>query len=241
MQRDFASHIYKKSDQKILDEISYSSVEAQARLNVYRNNILGNFESILSEIFSVTKKILGAKKFEELAKKYCQKFPSKSGDLNEFGKDFPEFLKPVEPLYLKDLSQLELAFHQSYFTAKVTQKFDLKKFQKLSAENFSNLVFTLDPSCVLIASKFAIFSIWQKEKKIKNFAKPELTLVYANQILLLSEEEFLFLSLIRKQKKLYEIYKSLCRKTKKARKEVDIGALINRFISSGVVIKFTLL
>ncbi len=98
LQQDFASHIYKKSDKKILREISHSSVEAQARLNIYRNNILGNFESILSEIFCVTKKILGEKKFGELAKKYCQKFPSKSGDLNEFGRDFPKFLKPVEPL-----------------------------------------------------------------------------------------------------------------------------------------------
>ncbi|MBP7709790.1 MAG: putative DNA-binding domain-containing protein [Rickettsiales bacterium] len=235
IQRNFSKHLEKKSDQKILQEISGSSVEALARLNIYRNNVYGGFESVLSSIFPVTKNILGEEKFAELLKKYCQKFPSKTGDLNKFGDNFAKFLKGHKPLYLKDLAQLELLHHQAYFIAKNTKEFDVRKFQKLPVDHFFNLVFLLDSSRFLFNSKFAVFSIWQKKREIKNLAKAELALVCADNIFKLSEEEFLFLSLIQKQKKLYEIYQILCKKTKKP---VDIGALINRFISNGTIINY---
>ncbi len=237
LQQDFAKHIYQKSDKKILSEIIYSNIEALERLNIYRNNILGNFESILSSTFIVTKKILGEKEFDRLTQKFCQKFPSKSGDLNEFGTEFPQFIKSYEPKYLKDLAQLELFYHQSYFAPRPQNKFDLNKFKKIKAENFSKITFTLNPSCILLTSKFAIFTIWKKEKKIKNFAKPEFAAIHSSKILLLNAEEFLFLSLILQKKPLYKIYESLCKKSKK---EIDIGALINRFIADETIIKFSL-
>ncbi len=235
LQRQFADHLHKKSDTRVLQEISGSKLGAVARLNIYRNNVYGGFESVLSSNFSVTKEILGTEKFERLLTKYCQKFPSRSGDLNEFGGDFPKFISHAKPLYLKDLARLELLHHQAYFVEKTNKKFDLKKFQKLPAENFTNLIFSLDPACFLFASKFAVFSIWQKKRAIKNFTKPEFMLVRADNIFKLSEEEFLFLSLIQKQKKLYEIYTTLCKKTGK---ESDIGKLVRHFISNGTITNY---
>jgi hypothetical protein len=231
LQKNFANHIFTKADKKILSQVSYSKKEALERLNIYRSNVLGNFESVLNSIFPVTKKIIGATKFEELSQKYYRKFPSKSGDLNEYGKEFPQLLKSQEPLYLKDLSQLELFYHQAFF-AKKTQEFDLKSFKKISPKNFSNIIFAIDPAATLFVSKFAIFSIWKSEKKIKNFTKAESTLICADKILRLNEEELIFLSEIQKQKKLYQIYKIICKKTKK---ENDIGKLINHFIANGVI------
>ncbi len=167
LQRQFAGHLHKKSDSGVLQEISGSKIGALARLNIYRNNVCGGFESVLSSNFSVTKEILGAEKFEQLLIKYCKKFPSKSGDLNEFGTDFPKFISRAKPSYLKDLARLELLHHQAYFVEKTNKKFDLKTFQKLPVENFINLIFSLDPTCFLLASKFAIFSIWQKKTRDK--------------------------------------------------------------------------
>ncbi len=235
VQRRFARHLHEKSDQKILQEILGSSVEALARLSIYRNNVYGGFESALSSVFPVTKKILGEEKFEELLKKYYQNFPSESGDLNKFGDNFSKFLKGHKPLYLEDLSQLELLHHQAHFIAGKVEKFDVANFKKLSADRFSNLTFSLNSSCFLLTSKFAVFSIWQKKCPVKNFAKPELALIRADNIFKLSEEEFLFLSLIQKRQKLYKIYQTLCKKSKKP---VDIGALINRFISNGTIVNY---
>ena len=130
-----------------------------------------------------------------------------------------------------------MLYYQSYFASKTNKKIDLKKFKKLSANDFSTIKFTLDSSCILFASKFAIFSIWQKEQKIINILNPEFAAVYGFKIFPLSEVEFLFLSQIQKQKPLYKIYQVLC---KKIQKDVDIGALINRFISDEVIVKFDL-
>ncbi len=237
IQQEFARHIFKKSDKEILKNLPYSELESLERLDIYRNNVLGNFESILSSIYVVSKKIIGAKKFDDLQKKFCQKFPSKSGNLNDFGAEFPQFIKKLEPLFLKDLAQLELFYHQSYFAKKSYEKIELKKLKKISAEQFSKIIFALDQSCVFFASKFAIFSIWQKEKKIKNFTKPELVLIHDGHVLLLNEEEFSFLMLIKKQKPLYQIYQLL---RKKFKRDLDIGALINHFISNGIITKFDL-
>lgn len=237
IQREFSAHIFKKSQRQILNSTIHSDLEALERLNIYRNNVLGNFESILSNIFVVTKKILGEKNFDVLVQKYCQKFPSKSGDLNDFGTEFPKFLKSHELPYLKDLAQLELLYHQAYFAALNKQKIDLKKIKKIENTNLAKVTFTLEQSCVLFASKFAIFSIWQKEQKIKNPAKPEFMLICRNQILLLNQKEFDFLSLIQKSQTFYKIYQSLCRKHKE---HVDVGNLMNNFIANGVIIKFDL-
>jgi len=130
-----------------------------------------------------------------------------------------------------------LLYHQSYFASKTNKKIDLKKFKKLSANDFSNIKFTLDSSCILFASKFAIFSIWKKEQKIRNVLKPEFAAVYDFKISSLSEVEFLFLLQIQKQKPLYKIYEAVC---KKSQEDVDIGALINRFISDEIIVKFDL-
>jgi len=170
LQREFAHHIFDKSAREILGKTNYSNQEGLERLNIYRNNVLGNFDSVLSATFIVTKKILGEKKFSELSKEYSQKFPSISGDLNQFGLKFPSLLKNHNPLFLEDLAWLELFYHQSYFSEKIINKFDLKKFKKLKENEFEKIEFKLNPNCILFSSKFAVFSIWQKEKKLKKLS-----------------------------------------------------------------------
>jgi hypothetical protein len=137
-------------------------------------------------------------------------------------------------LFLSELARFELLLHKSFFV-KTAEEFNLKKFQKLPQKNFPNLVFFLHPSAVFFESKFAIFSIWQKRKASKNFSKKERAIIFSNRALPLNEEEFLFLSCVKKQKKLYESYEFLCKKTGK---EIDIGALMNHFISNGVIVNY---
>ena len=247
IQEDFTSHLLNKKNLNIIKESSYSKLETLARLNIYRNNVLSNFESILSSIFEVTKNIIGSDNFKKLAIEYSKEFPSKSGDLNNYGNFFPRFLKSHKPLYLSDLAQLELFYHQSYF-AKDCDFFDIKKFQKISPEKYKNITFTLHPSCFLLSSKFPIFSIWKNKikngKKIINinnpeFATPEFVItaraIDGCVINKLSQEEFLFLFLIKKEEKLYNIFEKICKKTKK---EIDIGKLMNHFISNGIITNF---
>jgi hypothetical protein len=181
LQQNFSDHIFNRRKVSILSSFSYSSQEALARLNIYRNNVFGNFSSVLSSIFEVTKKKLGEKKFDELVEKYCVKFSSKSGNLDDYGSEFPQFLKKIKPAFLSDLARLEWLYHQSYLSAEAGN-FDVEKFKKIIPENFQNLCFELHPSCFLLRSKFAIFSLWKngiednlKKKVVVN--RPEFVLV----------------------------------------------------------------
>lgn len=249
LQKNFVEHLYKKTDQKILKEIPYNNIETLARLNIYRNNVWGNFNGILQSIFGVTKQLVGEKYFEQLCQKYHQKYHSKSGSLDSYGDEFPDFLKRIKSQhnlpYLPDLSRLELLYHHSYYAADC-EIFDVKKFQKIAPEKFYDLKFELHPSCFLVASKFPIFSIWKEN--IENGGKKKIALEKSEFVLVkrisgdvkiqnLSQEEFIFLKALSDNKTLFDTYKKISRATKK---ECDIGKILNEFISDGVIINFKL-
>lgn len=243
IQQDFTSHLLDKKHLNILEDSLYSKQETLARMAIYRNNVFSNFESILSSIFEAVKKIIGEDNFKKLVTKYNKKFPSVSGNLNDYGNNFPDFIKGCKPSYLKDLAQLELFYHQAYF-AKDSNDFAVEKFQKLSPEKYKNLTFTLHPSCFLFTSKFPVFSLWKnkindEKKSVKIVNNPELAMIARTaqglNIHKLSEEEFLFLSLLEKGKTLYNIFENISKKTKR---EIDIGKLLNHFISSGMIADF---
>ncbi len=251
LQKDFVSHIYKKSDQKILDLLPYSKAESLSRLSIYRNNVFGNFTSVLESVYEVVQKLVGEEYFLSLAEKYAKKYPSKSGNLDNYGEYFSEFLKQKKMQhklpYLSDIAKLEYLFHKCYFS-KEADDFDIENFQKISPEDFSNLTLKLHPSVFLLKSKFSIFSIWKDN--IENDGKNKISIENSECVLIdrangnsevksLSREEFIFLSEIEKQNKLYEVYKKIARNNKKeGSDEPDIGKLLEKFIQLRIINNF---
>ncbi len=235
LQQNFCWHIFDRNKKEIANILPYSNQEALARLNIYRNNVFGNFVGVLEMIFPATKKFLGQKEFIKIAENYCVKNPSISGNLNSFGDNFPKFLK-VE---VADLARLELALHHCYYVAEV-KDFDIKKFQKLAPEKLFDLRFELDPSCFLIESKFMIYNIWQDfiaEKRIKKtiIKKPQTLLVERArgdcEVRELNKVEFIFLKNLKENKTLYQTYQKMMR----AEKNCDIGSILNKFISLRII------
>lgn len=247
LQEKFIKHIYQSSNEEILDNLPYSKEEALARMEIYRNNIFGNYLSVLSSNYEVVENLVGEEYFEKLALSFCQKYHSKSGNLDDYGFEFPNFIKSKKKQhkldYLHEIANLELLYHKSYFIAD-NNEFNLENFQKISEEDFFNLTFTLHKSCFLLSSKFPLFSIWKDN--IENNGKNKINLNKKEFILIdnalgkvmmsnLSEEEFIFLDQISKGKNLYETYKIINRKIKK---EVDIGQILQKFISSRTINNF---
>lgn len=248
LQKKFKNHLYKEIDKEILQALPYSKREALARLNIYRNNVFGNFNSVLEGIFEVVKMLVGEKYFSQLCDSYNQKYFSRSGNLDNYGKDFPQFLTQKRSqhklTFLPDLAKLELLVHKAYF-ADLAEAFPLDKFKKLPQKKFFNLKFSLHPSCFIISSKFAIFSIWKdnienKGRKKIDATNPEFILVerISGKVNIhhLAKEEFIFLKNISK-KTLFKTYEEI---TKNSAKEYDIGMLVNKFIANGVITNFKL-
>ena len=70
----------------------------------------------------MVEKLVGEGFFRYAASQFIRQYPSKSGDLNEFGYEFPEFLETFEPAaklnYLPDVARLELAYHEAYYASR---------------------------------------------------------------------------------------------------------------------------
>lgn len=239
IQQNFVAHIFDKNDSEILKQIPYKKKEALARLNIYRNNVIGAFESLLHSMYPITKKVLGEKEFAIYVKNYCQKFDSQSGNLDEYGEFFAKLFLRHKLKYLSELARLEFLYYRTYFAPEIKQEFDVKKFKKIAADDFFALVFDLHPSLILFESKYPLYSIWSNIKTGEK--NGQFIIIYRQfndvSLLKLTEEEFLFLQALKKKQKLYVIYQKLC---KKFNKEIDIGALINRFIESRVIVNFAI-
>ena len=100
----------------------YSKKITVARgLAVYRNNIRGAWRNALAATFPVLTQLLGEDGFSLCAQDYCAAHPSQSGDLNELGVHFAEFLAQYAPLseypYLPDVARLEWLWHRAHYAA----------------------------------------------------------------------------------------------------------------------------
>ena len=240
LQKQFADHIYDDKNCNILSYLPYDDEESLARLNIYRNNVLGNYAGVLESIYSRTKDILGNEIFGKISREFYHKFKSKTGNLDEYGAEFPDFLNSVKSQhnidFLTDLARLELYYHLCYFADDVIV-LTVKTITKLPESKYEGLIFDLHPSCFLLKSDFDIFAIWHKKKPKKNHKNYLLIMrpFFQEEIVNLDEEEFLFLDEIKQKRKLYAIYQKIVNKNKK---DFDIGACLNKFISLGAISNF---
>ncbi|MES2677589.1 MAG: DNA-binding domain-containing protein [Pseudomonadota bacterium] len=242
LQKQFANQIYNPQQNKILGEIKNYKVAVKDRVQIYRNNVFGNFDSVLEMLYPATKKMVGDKYFGYLCTKFHRQYFSQSGNLDEYGKYFYKLINDLKSehqlFYLKDLARLEWQYHFAYFAQDVAD-FALEKFQKLKEKDLFKVKFKLHPSCYLLACNYSIYNIW-KSSDAKIHLKKNWILVerakWQTNISELSQAEFLFLKQIKKGENLYQIYQNLNKKYP----NFDIGSLMNKYISNGVIASYEL-
>ncbi len=246
LQKQFAQQIYNPQHNKIFGEIKSGKIDITNRIEVYRNNVFGNFDSVLEMIYPAIKQLVGEDYFNNLCHQYHQQYPSQSGNLNEYGKYFSRLignLKNQHKLaYLQNLASLEWQYHLACF-AKDVAVFEIEKFQKLNQKDLFKIKFKLHPSCRLIFSKYPVYDIWQftqKKKKKLNLKNlhPQYILIersnWQTNIHHLTEPEFCFLKELKNKQNLYQIYQNLS----KQHSDFDVGTLLNKYISNGVLSSF---
>lgn len=98
-----------------------SSPHTAARIAIYRNGLEAIWSQTLANAYPVMQKLVGADFFDLLSRDYGQQFPSLSGDLHDFGGDFPQFLKQSKTLtdypYFSAVAELEWQIHRAYYAA----------------------------------------------------------------------------------------------------------------------------
>ncbi|MDA0902407.1 MAG: DNA-binding domain-containing protein [Proteobacteria bacterium] len=246
MQRNLADYIYDKSKAQIIEQINTDNISKERRLKVYHNNVIGSFDDVLADVYTTVKRLVGDDYFNGLAARYHQTYRSKSGNMNEYGVNFAQFIQSLTPehklLYLTDIAKLEWLFHDIYFAADTSKTMDLEALQALKEDQYFNISFEIHPSCAFLESQYPIHSIYNSvnsEQKI-NIDEHDKEIVLLERCLFdvnihkLSELEYLFLQEIKQGKTIYNIYEALIEKDP----QFDIGSLINKYISIGVLSNF---
>lgn len=111
LQRQFLSAIIDDDAARISTEIVDRPPGIEKVLNVYRNNWRSNLRNALRVTYPVVERLVGAEYFDWMADQFIDAQPSRSGNLDNYGAEFPEFVRDfpgvAELPYLADVAQLE--------------------------------------------------------------------------------------------------------------------------------------
>jgi uncharacterized protein (UPF0276 family) len=148
---------------------------AEQRFALYRGNLTGSWNKVMASVYPVLRALVGEEFFEGLVRAYGKAFPSKSGDLNEYGASFADFLQGFDHVadypYFPDVARLEWAAHRAYY-AEPSDPFDTSRLAALAPEDFDRARVRLHPACTLIASRWAIADIWLAHQPDASCALP---------------------------------------------------------------------
>lgn len=145
------------------DPANSASIEARARMAIYRNNLREGFRKALALEFPVIERLVGEDYFRQLTLSFLTEHPSRAGDLHPIGEPFAQFLhgrfEATPYAYMTDVATLEWAYQQSLIAADVPP-FDVATLRDIPPEAYGQLRFSLHPACGLVRSPYPIVRIW---------------------------------------------------------------------------------
>lgn len=139
--------------------------DATQRFAVYRNNVTASLIDVLAETFPVVLALVGTDFFRAMARVFVQTQLSHQRVLAFYGRDFAQFVDSFKPAagvaYLADEARLEMARIFAYHAADATPMNDQALRLALAGlDRLERVQLQLHPSVHVVASPFAIVSIW---------------------------------------------------------------------------------
>lgn len=136
---------------------------ANARYDVYRNNVVVALQDALRANFPILNKLLGPDVFEPLADVYLHKHLPRTAMMMFYGNHMPDLIANLAPLkdigYLADVAELELALRRSYHAADA-DPIDPTSLA-LDDAALAQVTLTFAPATALIQSDWPLFDIWR--------------------------------------------------------------------------------
>lgn len=155
VQAELAEVLFSKDDATDL-------LQPGKHIEIYRNNIYATLVECLKSTYPMVEKLLGDDFFVMTAKEYIHRYPSRSGNLYEYGEYFGDFLAVYQPvhhlIYLAEVAEFEWACHKVYLAADAPT-FDIQNLQTLTPTQYEQLRFTLNPASFLRKFHFPILQI----------------------------------------------------------------------------------
>jgi hypothetical protein len=134
------------------------------RLNIYRNTFVTGVTKALRLSYPAIHRLVGTDFFEGAARLFIARHAPRSAYLDEYGADFPEFLRDFQPaaslVYLPDVARLEWAVNRAIHAADV-EPLDLARLSALPPEDQIRVCFVPHPSIALVCADYPADVIWR--------------------------------------------------------------------------------
>jgi len=164
IQLAFASAVLSGKFDEMSKHLCVPNSTPERRLSIYRNNTLSNLNGAMRQVYPIVDKLVGAAFFDQAVRQFILECPSSSGDLNDYGDHFAEFLAAYQPAaelsYLPDVARLEWALEKAYYAAD-HGPLELSRLGMIPPERYNDLRLTLHPSIGLIQSDYPLQEIWR--------------------------------------------------------------------------------
>lgn len=155
-QRSFIAAIF---DSGAMPDIEVNRADAGA---IYRNNFFSNLSSALAEVYPVVCRLVGSDFFVQMTKPFISTYPSRSGDIQNFGAEFADFICAYEPTaelaYLPEVARLEWLCHKAFHAADCGDT-AIAKVLQTPHQQYGQLRFVLHPACHLHESGYPVAAI----------------------------------------------------------------------------------
>ncbi|MBP0621006.1 HvfC/BufC N-terminal domain-containing protein [Cupriavidus consociatus] len=160
----FARAVLEQDMAALSGHVVGGAADVQRCLRIYASNMRHNLSEALRAVYPVIERLVGESFFDATAGRYIRACPSTSGDIQRFGKSFPDFLAQFEPAaglrYLPDVARLEWLMHEVFHAADAGP-LALDRLGALAEADAAVLHLMLNPACRLFASPFPVLHIWR--------------------------------------------------------------------------------
>lgn len=131
-------------------------------LAIYRNNVFAAMENALALTYPSIVKLVGKEFFAQASAAFARTHPPRSGNLDDFGGEFAEFLRHYAPAasvpYLPDMVRFEWRIHEAALAGAGTS-IDSSVLAAIPPEKYFNLKLHLHPSARLMESPYPLHKI----------------------------------------------------------------------------------
>jgi hypothetical protein len=164
LQRDCRRAFAANETSALLEHFVSNAIPSATRVKVYENNLRETYRKTLRSGYPVVERLVGERCFSALAGVYAANYPSTSGDLQNFGTQFAQFLEQQYGAsafsYLSDVARLERAIDDVLSEAQ-SEPLEIQALGSIEPGDLSRLRFGFAGALRLIGSDYPVLSIWQ--------------------------------------------------------------------------------
>lgn len=164
-QADFAQALLDPAQACPEGLVAWNGSDPAMRFAIYRNNVVVSLVDALADTFPAVQELVGVDFFRAMARRFVQAHPPHTRVMAWYGADFAAFVESFESAasvpYLADVARLEMGRVRAYHAADVTAVApEALQAALADPEQLAQLQLDLHPSLHVVASRFAVFSLW---------------------------------------------------------------------------------